>query len=600
MQIDYNTPIVVLRETCESLGILFNENWSIQYLSKKIKKKEIPIPISDLRIIARYINPHCKTWKKESLMKAFQFFNTFEVKNLKDNFTVGLQTPENIYSLNASLLYKVCKEYNIQTNRNSSIEWMENSIRMYQKMNNPYYLNEVKMKIHDEIKFYTSHSELVNILNVINKPVPQISLAHSHSANFIKKYVPPLRIKYTFEKYSKCADKISEERVPINNLEAIVMAALYKKNDISECEDPITEYSLMQKSPYFPNDKKLIERMREASIHPDTLLNPYLNQHFNPNLPENMYDRRDLIRLSSEEGFTNPDNDDSFYSFLQLSHLTATFIHGKQNFLDRETTFLEKISDLEYDQVVVFGVRVCDKKFKAYTYGELMDTFSSYKRFSDPITQEIFSDEAIEKLYLLTQKERRETESEEVYKERVELGEEIERVKIYIANKNEYVEEFLVKYENLDDKGKKLVETCLHGLLDCAMYMRNWDGVSDYPLTSSATNFENEKQIVVDDRVTQSLIHFEKCCKVSMLGNFILDLPLMQYHSESNTFVTCNDESEGLTIKERIRIVRDGENESMNSCIRLTSNRFLASSYFYMILLGFRIPFFISEVSEIF
>ena len=74
----------------------------------------------------------------------------------------------------------------------------------------------------------------------------------------------------------------------------------------------------------------------------------------------------------------------------------------------------------------------------------------------------------------------------------------------------------------------------------------------------------------------------------------------MQYHSESHSFVTSNDESEGLTISDRINIVRGGENEGMNSCIRLSSNKFCATSYFYMVLLGFRLPFSMEEVSTIF
>ena len=136
------------------------------------------------------------------------------------------------------------------------------------------------------------------------------------------------------------------------------------------------------------------------------------------------------------------------------------------------------------------------------------------------------------------------------------------------------------------------------------MYMRNWDGEGDYPLTSEATNFNKEEQIIVDDRVTQSLIRFEKsleCLQIyDKLGDFIQNLPLMQYHSESNTFVTCNDFAEGLTIKDRIDIIREGENAGLNSCIRLSSNKLAATSYYYMVLLGFRLPFSISEVSHIF
>ena len=73
----------------------------------------------------------------------------------------------------------------------------------------------------------------------------------------------------------------------------------------------------------------------------------------------------------------------------------------------------------------------------------------------------------------------------------------------------------------------------------------------------------------------------------------------MKYHKESNMFVTSNDPGEGLTIGDRIKIVRGGENETMSSCIRMSSNKICASSYYYMVLIGFRLPFNISEIYEI-
>jgi len=131
--------------------------------------------------------------------------------------------------------------------------------------------------------------------------------------------------------------------------------------------------------------------------------------------------------------------------------------------------------------------------------------------------------------------------------------------------------------------------------------MRNCDRVSDNPLNSEDTNFSEENQILVDHRVTQSLIVFEESLKsLGRLGDYILNLPLMQYHKESGGFITSNDPSEGLTIKERIDIVRGGENSSINSCIRMSSNKFCATSFYYMVLIGFRMPFNISEVSQIF
>ncbi len=603
-EISYDTPKVVIEEIANAAGIKYDsKNETVSYTNRIISKinkfseKKIENhDIDSLRTIARYVNAHCKNWKKDVLMKAFFFLNSFEkdrdVPTLK---FFGLQTPENIKSVNASVLYKFCKKFNIFTNFFSSLEFMASSLKLYLGIDNPYLQNNIKMKIYDEIRFNNGGEKLVNMMNLIgedfsidNKILPQ------HK-----------KLVYSYEDYMKCADKI-EKKFPENTLEAIVLAAVYEKIDITECEDPYTEYYLMKKKPYFPFDKNLIDRMRETELHVDSLRNPYLDTFFNPNLPENMYSRDDLISLYSLEGIVDEDQNrrEDYYTSLQLAYLTETFIHGRQGNIENEkNTFLEEFKDLEYDQVVIFGIRGAAHKMRAYTYSELVETFSIYKRFTDPITGDLFTDEAINRLYLLTQKDRRNTESEEVYKERLDLGEEIERIKIYISSKNEYMDEFLQKYDSLNELGKEKVENVLNNLLKSAMYMRNWDGISDYPLTVEATNFDTIKQIIVDDNVTTSLITFEKSLeylKEYDLHEFILNLPLMQYQKEANIFVTSNDEAEGFTIKDRIRIVRGGESEGLNSCIRLTSNKFAATAYFYMVLIGFRIPFSISEVSQIF
>ena len=595
-KLDFNTPKIVLEEIADTLSIK-NEHNPNRLLLKIYKvfdrnkiKEDYENDINSLRIIARYVNCYNKNWRKSILLKAFKFLLSFEKeREVEQNFTYGLQTSENYQNLNCCVLYRLCKNYNINTFHESTLDEMAQNIKIY-------FLNlenSMKISLFNYIKYDAKKSDLINILNIVDSRITILEDEDDKQED---------KQEYSYEDYERCANdilRIDDMNIkPKTHLQAIVMGAIYHKLDLSECDNPLKEYKYLLQSPYFPYDNNLKERLRITFNHPDSLENPYLNYVFNCNLPPNMYTQRDLTTLCWKEGLNV--YDDNYYSSLQVVYLTETFIHGKQgNIINEHTTFLEDIKDLEYDDVLIYGIRNTDN-FRAYTYGELSDTFSSYKRFIDPQTNEIFEEEVIEKLQLLTQKEQRNTESYETYKSRIDLGEEIERVKIYISSKNEYIEKFIEIYENLEEEDKKMVEKCLNNLLHVAMYMRNWDGESNYPLTSEDTNFPTEKQIIVDDRVTQSLIVFEKSIEeIGNFGDFILKLPLMQYHKESNKFVTSNDPSEGLTIKDRIKIVRGGEGESMNSCIRMSSNKFCSSAYYYMVLIGFRIPFSISEVSHI-
>ncbi len=589
--ISSNTPRIVLDEIADSLSIKTETNINRlilkinKYYNKNKIKKDYETDLPSLRIIARYVNCFQKNWKRNDLIKAFQFLSSFEENNNFNNpdFTYGQQTSENIYNLNACVLYRLCKQNLIYTNLNTSMEEMANNLRFYFFMK--YNENNLKMEIYKHLKFNTSSSDLINIANILNIQTPLIK-------NNVMKYSN--HSKYNYEDYENCAAEILDEnKNPKNSLEAIVMAAIHFKIDIRCCENPMYEYELLNKNPYFPYDEKLKQKLREPE---DSLENPYINENFKTEFPPSIYSNRDLIYLCGKEGLYI--YDETHYSCLQEAYLTETFVHGKQGkIINLENTFLENIKDLEYDRVLSYGIRN-EKIFLFFTYAELCDTFSNYKRFINPINNEIFNNEIIEKLYLLTQKDKRKSETDEIYEERVELGEEIERIKIYNSTKDEKIKEFVKLYENLEEEKQGNIEKILNSLLNLGMYMRNWDGVGDYPLNVNSTNFSKDKQIVVDHRVTQELIIFEKLVE-NKLGEKILKLPLMKYHKESNMFVTSNDPGEGLTIGDRIKIVRGGENETMSSCIRMSSNKICASSYYYMVLIGFRLPFNISEIYEI-
>jgi len=76
-------------------------------------------------------------------------------------------------------------------------------------------------------------------------------------------------------------------------------------------------------------------------------------------------------------------------------------------------------------------------------------------------------------------------------------------------------------------------------------------------------------------------------------------LPLIFYNNGSGELLPSTDEREGLTIYDRINIVKRGEDGSMYSCIRMSSNRFCASSYYYLTLLGFADPFNLNDLASI-
>ena len=633
--IDLNTPICVIREICLSHLIKFEEKWSnSEYLNNVINtiyespREKITEDYEEdrksLKIICGYVNSEDRGWRQKPLLEAFHFLQSFKriqndsSKRIQKNtkrfiqndsskriqndileYPIGPQTNSYPKSLNACILYCICKEFNIQINNNTSLEEMYELIKLHKNLENPQVIYQIKNSIYDLIKYNECQlSDLINILSHISP-----NKIREINTNYLPLEDVGERDTYTIEQYSELADIIRNNEIRTrakNHLEAIVMAAVHYKIDISETQNPYLEYLEIQKNPYFPSDKDLCKRFKETDKHPDSFQNPFLSEMFNPLLPASMYSNANLYKLCDGEGI-NYQYDyfpEALHSLLQASCYINNFYHGKQgNIINDENTFCEELDELHYDEVVIYGTR-WPESFIFYTYGELREVFQNYKRFNDPQNSDFFEEIAIDKLVLLTQKPQRLSETDEMFEERIALGEEIERVKLYTQNKNKDIRTFLEKYENMLEEEHSYVQKILNMILESAMYMRAWDGESSYPLDSESTNFDNEEQIIVDHRVTQSIIRLETELE-KYLGKTIIDLPLMQYHKDSKTFIASTDESEGLTIADRINIVKGGENGDFTSCIRMSSNKLCASAYYYMRLIGMVMPFDINDVAYI-
>ena len=163
--------------------------------------------------------------------------------------------------------------------------------------------------------------------------------------------------------------------------------------------------------------------------------------------------------------------------------------------------------------------------------------------------------------------------------------------------------EFIRRYDTFDSDDKKRVDRFLIRLLESGMYMRGWTGEGPYPLTSEETLTGREDQPGIDLRVTQSIQDLENIISdlnnLDGLGDLIKELPLIFYNGISGELLPSTEEREGLTIYERINIVKGGEDGSIHSCIRMSSNRFCASAYYYLTLVGFPPPFNIDGLSHI-
>lgn len=628
------TPNIVLTEIADAHGIrydndnMLNQKYLIQLINtinttgvSTIRK---PYDRKDYRLMARFVNRKEQQWKIGTLTQAFDFLMEYTKLNKIYQpcigFTFGPQTPKNYTSLNASVLYGICVANRINTRNDSSIDEMASNIEMLYNLGNATVNNSVKRAIYESTIYGGCEGyQLVNILSQIDpdRSINIMNLATSRDTNnspstIIQNIENTQEIIIDYNSLYRSANIIRARMERSNNIrslprthvDAVVMAAIYYKMDISKSINPLAEYQELNRTPYFPIDREIVNRLRETNKHPDTILNPYLNKIFNPELPSNLYENEDLTEMCISEGYDIEQiEEEGSYQILQFSYFMPTFFHGKQgNITHIETTLLDEIDELEYDNVVVYGIRNNEMRF--YTYGELTDTFSSLRRFQKPDGDNtLFSEDSINKLYNLSTANQRHDEMEEVFLERISLSEKIEEIRVYQQTNQEQVLEFYTKYYGLNNDQKRQVDNTFILLLECAMYMRGWVGTGPYPLSSEDARTDIREQPSVDLRVTESIAELEATVDqlkdIDAIGSLFKELPLMFYNYRNGDLLASTDEGEGLTIFDRINIVKGGENVSINSCIRMSSNRFVASAYYYMSVLNIPLNFDISDMSNI-
>lgn len=617
-----STPVVVLKEIADAHAIsYYEENINDKkYLTQlinsinttNVKAIKEPYDMKDYGAIARFVNKNYQ-WKKSVLLQAFDFLLSIpnNLTNIYLNFDYGPQTPDHPNSLNACALYAICKANKITTCGETTVNEMASNIKLLFSLKDTNINHSIRTTIHNALMYGDCEGyQLVNMLSIIDpeKSFNLMQTREHETTPILHLSGNSIRVNIDYDELRNVANQVrsrSSRNLPRTHTEAVAMAAIYYKMDISKVKNPLAEYQELTRTPYFPIDRDLAKRLQISNSYPDSLLSPRLDKNFNPELPYELYEDSDLNALCIDEGYANSDIiDEGSYTLLQTSYLYSTFLHGKQTVpINSETTMLDNYEELDYHNVLMYGIRNSEMRF--YTYTELRDTFTTFKKFQKPDgNNETFPDKLINKLFVLCAKDQRIGESEAIFRERIDLGYEIDRVRLYLHNNNSKIRDFIYLFEMSDQNVQIKVRDFMMLLVESAMYMRGWSGDGSYPLTSMEANSDETDQPAIALRVTESIQKLDKSIEdlneiLGGLGNIVKELPLMFYNSRNGELTVSAVEEEGLTIYERINIVKGGENGSIQSCIRMSSNRFAASAYYYMKLMSMEAPFEISRMAHI-
>jgi hypothetical protein len=324
--------------------------------------------------------------------------------------------------------------------------------------------------------------------------------------------------------------------IPLNNEEAIILGACNYSINLCYEENPLRSYLL------FKDEGDYLS----------------LEERYEPSLPTWVYNRKYMDNFFIREGFDTKDKSSIDLYLLENSFFFIRPLDAKK-LENKQSPFYNYNLD---ECSCPLGYGTPQGKWQFLDKTELIDFFTIGLELNNPfIPKEKLNPRVIRKLQI--------------------MDSDIKNI-IDLINIGQEKREKGIKSFTSQDKKESAEQLTL--LLHVGFYMRGWNGDdTNLPLA----NTEVKDQNIVDENVNNSLSLFN-----NRVSSYIKDLPLLIY-DKGYQFSNCKNK--GLTIKDRINIVIN-DKSNVNACIRITSNWFVSTAYYYLSLIGFKPTFDIKDM----
>jgi hypothetical protein len=607
--IDEKTPLCVIKEILEAHNLSSTRLQDVKFeiLQQEIQKLNSYRPLilqgrpeDNLRYIATFVNPNCKSWTKGSLLKAYEHLLGFSKENpvILSNIQYSQKDRENIEGYNACMLYAICKHYSIDTSWKMTGNQMA---LLLQKLS--FDSTKLKNGLIPLLESLTK-SQLVNIYALLEQSskkkgaielLPEVSISSNKNNQEVKAMV-----YLDNDKLIKCFRNFNDTNYLLtsmtanNHFEAIVLAAMIYKLNIIESKFPLYEYeelsSVKSVDLYVPIDNSF----RKKFLWNKSWYNIY--HHWIPELTF-LYTEKDMKNFCTQEGYDSEDfRNYDMMNLLHLSRISLNIYSGKNvyNFeQDLSPVTLDSLSELTNHECITIGILNDTNTLKTFTLTELASVFANNKNYITPEnSKESFSERVIQKIKSISSNSGN-----------LELIKSISIVEKWKQYSNEFSNSLRTIYSVNPSIFEFLSKT-----LEAAMFMRGWKVISEhYPLNEKETKLiDSELQFEIEKNVFSKILEIQNWFKETDLSEtemkVLKSLPLMKFSHEGETkiFIMTPDPEDGTSIFNRLEIVLDGnKHKNMKSCIRLSSNILLHSVYFYICSLGLPEPYNIFELEHI-
>lgn len=584
--LDDTTPLCTILALARCQGLNYDSsrerqpNYISSILATITKARNNPVKISCSStdwtphiwsLVSRFVNPLVESWDSVNLLSAFHSCQKNSdpskyTEILTNGTSFGAKTNSDPEKIDEIETYVMCRHYGITTSRDMSFPDMVMSLKF------------ATMTDFWRMIFAVPCLDRMSFVNAMLSGCKRdLKFNDTFSETFLER---PVNITGLF--------------MPVSDREAI-LAGLKYRIDFTLAKSPLVEYYSMITSPGFPEcqyspvgrEMKRICRVNKLRVR--------FGRYFNPYIPYEYYNLDQLNNFRNHENMDDSNASRSeMYRELQERMFMPNFHHLLQPEVRVTSTYFtcEEFPEIDKVAIVSYGImsfshsELSSSEMQVYTLEELAMAFKSTRKYHDSINNITFPDYAISKLknicvrILLASKV-----NPEVKLMAKNLSQQICIVEETRKGLNDKIENWLENVRSSDNFDEVICSLKL--LIETGMYMRSWKGPPEsYPIS----NKEPFDDVIVSTNVTIALHKYEDHYRTLPENLHYHHLPLFLYKNDK--FEMSTENFEGLTIGERIKIVKLGESTpDMSSCVRLSSNWLIGSCYYYLQLLEHRPDF---------
>lgn len=576
------------------------------------------------------------------------------------DFVIGNKSGETPQAYDASMLYRLCTYHGIRTDRNTTMEKMGYAVRGLSI--DPQVLREqmiatimllprcalINVSMAPEMRVSPPPNiqcpcatEVPVTVKVPRTDAPIPAKGVLTIPNINPSTVTSASFGVAYNRLTNL-QSVMVRIVPLSHTEATVMAAVVFGINLTECCNPYEEYCAMKNVSLNSTTDNSYVPVHDDTFRRRYIINPEwfdVRRTWTPRLPC-IYTPDHLRRFVMAEGYEESRiRSQSMEEIMHLSTVTPTFYLGihPDSTVTTTAVYLDDIATVNPKLLITYGI-LNECSFVVYNVSELADCFLNAKSFCNPsnVTEQI-SEVAIQKLRNIAQEQLNACISKRLpitlvrpsargyaplippavdivrtvdHSETTEVGvayhrllDAIKAVDQYYVENSKYARALADRYKTGDSELKAKIHEFLTTLLHVSYYMRGWKVGNNHnpPIKRDDTGFTEDLQGQVYLNSTNAIAEFEAALLKlpTDVRTLCRSLPLMRptHRDGHTTFIPTENREQGITIIDRLGIVKGGKSDY--SCIRLSSNFFAGSAYYYMRSCGFDAPFTIGDLSTI-